>query len=217
MRLGEFIKRYREENNMSMRDFSRRSGISLAYVSLLEKDMHPKTGKPITPSIICVKQVADAIGMDFNRLFSELDCDIRLEQPKINPVVPSVSIPVLSKLEIGVIPNYSIDVRGYIEIPEKLARTSSFIGFKIPDDSMEPRICKGDIVILEQTSNISSGDFVVAIIDDKTVCRKLYFHGDDVLLVPLNHKYEPLIFSCDYNKNPDFRVSGKVVELRAKF
>ena len=51
MTLGEIIKKYRKDNNLSMDAFSERSGISKAYISLLEKNKHPKTGKPITPSI----------------------------------------------------------------------------------------------------------------------------------------------------------------------
>lgn len=51
MTLGEIIKEYRTAHNLSMDAFSEKSGISKAYISLLEKNKHPKTGKPIAPSI----------------------------------------------------------------------------------------------------------------------------------------------------------------------
>ena len=49
MTLGEIIKDYRIKNNLSMDAFSIQSGLSKAYISLLEKNRHPKTGKPISP------------------------------------------------------------------------------------------------------------------------------------------------------------------------
>lgn len=64
MTLGEMIKRYRKENDLSMDAFAKRSGISKAYISLLEKNKHPKTGKPIAPSIQSIKQAADGMNME---------------------------------------------------------------------------------------------------------------------------------------------------------
>ena len=75
MTLGELIKEYRSKNNLSMDAFADKSGISKAYISLLEKNKHPKTGKPISPSIQCIKQAADAMNIDFNILFSKIDAD----------------------------------------------------------------------------------------------------------------------------------------------
>lgn len=79
MTLGYIIKKYRDEHKMSMDAFSERSGISKAYISLLEKNKHPKTGRPIAPSIQCIKQVASGMNMDFNDLFSMLDGNVSLD------------------------------------------------------------------------------------------------------------------------------------------
>lgn len=37
MTLGELVKKYRTEHELSLRDFSRLSGISNGYISMLEK------------------------------------------------------------------------------------------------------------------------------------------------------------------------------------
>lgn len=76
MTLGEIIKSYRITNDLSMDAFSERSGISKSYISLLEKNRHPKTGKEIAPSLQCIKQAADGMNMDFNILFSMLDGNV---------------------------------------------------------------------------------------------------------------------------------------------
>lgn len=78
MTLGDIIKDYRVEHGMSMDAFSEKSGISKAYISLLEKNKHPKTGKSIAPSIQCIKQAADAMNIEFNTLFSKIESDVSL-------------------------------------------------------------------------------------------------------------------------------------------
>lgn len=78
MTLGDLIKKYRTDNELSMAEFASKSGLSKAYISLLEKNKHPKTGKEITPSIDVIKKVADAIGMDFDDVFSSIDSTTKI-------------------------------------------------------------------------------------------------------------------------------------------
>lgn len=78
MTLGDFIHKYRKENKLSMDEFAIKSGLSKAYVGLLEKNKHPKTGKEITPSIDIIKKVADAIGMGFDELFNSIDSTTKI-------------------------------------------------------------------------------------------------------------------------------------------
>lgn len=79
MTLGEIIKDYRQTHSLSMDEFSRYSGLSKAYISLLEKNKHPKTGKPIIPSLSTIRRVGVAMGMSFDDLFSKLDSDTLVE------------------------------------------------------------------------------------------------------------------------------------------
>ena len=80
MKLGDVIYSYRKRNNMSMDEFAKRSGISKAYISLLEKGNHPVSGKPIIPSVKTIKKAAYAMSVNFEELFSSLDQDISVEE-----------------------------------------------------------------------------------------------------------------------------------------
>ena len=73
MNLGEIIKKFRDDNELSMDKFAKMSGLSKAYISVLEKNKRPKTGKPVTPSIPVIKNVAEAINMSFDELFNMLE------------------------------------------------------------------------------------------------------------------------------------------------
>ncbi|MCP9190914.1 helix-turn-helix domain-containing protein [Streptococcus agalactiae] len=73
MHLGKYIKKYRDTNNLSMAEFAKESGISKAYVSILEKNRDPRNGKEIIPSIPIIKKVSDTIGISFDDLLNSLD------------------------------------------------------------------------------------------------------------------------------------------------
>lgn len=83
MTLGDLIKDYRMEHGLSMDAFAKKSGLSKAYISLLEKNKHPKTGKEIVPSIEIIKKVADAIGKDFDVVFNSIDSTTKIVVSRI--------------------------------------------------------------------------------------------------------------------------------------
>ena len=90
MRLGQIIKKYRDKNKMSMEDFARKSGISKAYIGLLEKGKHPKTNKPIMPSIDIIRKASVGMAMDFDTLFNMLDEEVTLHDFDFNILIPSL-------------------------------------------------------------------------------------------------------------------------------
>lgn len=73
MHLGEIIKEYRDKNKLSMDKFAKMANVSKAYISVLERNQRPKTGKPVIPSIPVIKNVAEAMNMSFDDLFNMLE------------------------------------------------------------------------------------------------------------------------------------------------
>lgn len=72
MHVGDFIKKYREEHNLSMQDFANLTGLSKAYVGMLEKVYNPETQKPISPSVDKMNQIAKGMGMSLDELLVHL-------------------------------------------------------------------------------------------------------------------------------------------------
>lgn len=217
MTLGDIIKNYRVAHELSMDDFSKISGISKAYISLLEKNRHPKTGKPIAPSIQCIKQAADAMNMDFNILFSQIDGDITVSESK-SVSKKGFSINVLGRVAAGIPIEAITDIIDTEEITEELAKTGTFFGLKIKGNSMEPRILDGDIVIVRQQSDAENGDIVIATVNgDDATCKRLRKYRDGIELISNNPSYEPMYYSNEEIESKPVRIIGKVVELRGKF
>lgn len=221
MTLGDIIKEYRTSHKISMGTFSDMSGISKAYISLLEKNKHPKTGKPISPSIQCIKQAADAMGIDFNTLFERIDGTVSLTPNKEEskpPAKKGTLINIYGRVAAGIPLEMIEDVIDTEEIPEDMAKTGSFFGLQIHGDSMEPKISDGDIVIVRQQDDAESGDIVIATVNGTdATCKRLRKYRDGIELISTNPSYEPMFFSNQEIKAKPVRIIGRVIELRAKF
>jgi len=85
MKLGEIIKKYRENNDLSLNDMAIRSGFSKTYISMLENDYNPSTKKAIIPSAITLKKCSAAMNMSLDELVKMLD-----PNQKIN-LIPNIS------------------------------------------------------------------------------------------------------------------------------
>lgn len=81
MKLGEWLKMYRDRNNMTMQDLAAACGFSKAYIGMLEKSINPTTGKPVSPTIQTLDKIAKGTGQDIDSLLKYLDDD----QPVIIP------------------------------------------------------------------------------------------------------------------------------------
>lgn len=68
MTLGECIKEYRENKGLSQRQFADMCGLSNAYISILEKNVNPKTGEAPSPTYAVFSKIASAMGIGIQDL-----------------------------------------------------------------------------------------------------------------------------------------------------
>ncbi|MBF7051057.1 XRE family transcriptional regulator [Streptococcus sp. HF-2466] len=92
MKLGELLKSYRSEHKLSMDAFCELSDLTKGYISMLEKNEHPKSKKPIVPSYETIEKIAKGMQISAEDLIDMLDDD---QEIQINATPP-----VLSKSEI---------------------------------------------------------------------------------------------------------------------
>ena len=223
MTLGEIIKAYRDEHELSMDSFAEKSGISKAYISLLEKNKHPKTGKPITPSIITIKQAADGMNMDFNILFNMIDGDVRISNAptddgafdgysNIHPISKS-SLPVLGSIACGNPIYMDEQIEFYVDTVQDLH--ADFVLIAKGDSMTGARIYDGDLVFVRKQNTVENGDLAVIAIDDEATLKRYFFYKDRNLLIlkPENPQFEDLIYSGD--ELEQIRILGKAVSFQS--
>ena len=73
MRFGKLIQTYIKYNHMTYRQFGDLCRLSPGYLSMLINDKNPRTGKPPIPSLTAYMNVARAMGMTLDELFSTID------------------------------------------------------------------------------------------------------------------------------------------------
>lgn len=150
--------------------------------------------------------------------FGVSKADLVEEHPKQSSFSKGVVINVYGKVAAGIPMEAIEDILDTEEISLELAKTGEFFGLQIDGDSMEPRMKKGDIVIVRKQEDAETGDVVIATINGSdATCKRLRKYRDGIELISTNPSYEPMFFSTEDIKNKPVRIIGKVVELRAKF
>ena len=215
MQLYENIKRRRNELNMTQTELAQKTGYS-------DKSMIAKIEKgTVDIPISKIDEFAKALRISPGDLMGSPEKNptaIILEVSSRETKTQAIRIPVLGDVAAG-IPLYAVEnIIDYEEIPAGLANQGQFFGLRIKGDSMEPRICDGDVVIVKKQEDADSGDIVIACINgDSATCKRLVRYPDQIILMPLNSKYDPIVFTMDDVKNAPLTIIGKVIELRGKF
>lgn len=79
MKLGELLKSYRTEHKLSMDAFCELSDLTKGYISMLEKNEHPKSKKPIVPSYDTIEKIAKGMQISTENLIDMLDDDQEIQ------------------------------------------------------------------------------------------------------------------------------------------
>lgn len=97
MELKDIIKDYRDENNLTQREFAAKcKDISHAYIAVIEKDISPATGKPPRPSMEKLTSIAHGMGMELDELLEKMNgkktvtLHAGLTPPTLDPRLSSV-------------------------------------------------------------------------------------------------------------------------------
>lgn len=79
MKLGEIIKKYRLENNLTTAELATKCNLSKGYISMLENNFKPSgRKKDITPSLEAIKKISVGTGIEFDTLLATIDGEVSL-------------------------------------------------------------------------------------------------------------------------------------------
>lgn len=92
MKLSCVLTDYRDRLQISQRELARRCGLSNSYISFIENEFNPRTGKPIVPTLEQYQKIANGMDMSVQELFEKLDEDSPVQlPPQNNAYTPSTS------------------------------------------------------------------------------------------------------------------------------
>ena len=199
--MGDNIQFYMDRARIERREFA--EAIGVPYSSLTDWI----NGKSY-PRIDKIQLMADYFGIEKADLVESRNTSKRSVARRI---------PVLGRVAAGVPIAMITEVIDFEEISDKLAVLGDIFALAIRGDSMEPRICNGDVVIVRQQNDADSGDIVIATVNgDDATCKRLRKYRDGIELVPLNPAYPTMFFSNEDIADKPVVILGKVIELRGK-
>lgn len=220
MYLGEFIKEYREENDMSMQAFADKCDLSKGYIAMLERNLNSKTGEAIIPSVDTFIKVSRVVGVTLDELLEMVDENqpISISEGKTISSYLSVTnikpaeirtLPVLGRVACGQ-PIFADEEREYITI-EDAPKNVDFILIAKGDSMINAKINDGDYVFIKKQSTVNNGDIAVVIIDDEATLKRVHYDKEKQILqlLPENPAYMPLVYVGEELQN--VQILGKAI------
>lgn len=178
-----------------------------------------------TPKTEVAQKIADYLGVSLdyllgntNSLFNEMVNRVYNVASKGLDFKTENLIPVLGCVRAGY-PMYAEEnIIDYEEISNEMARSGEYFALKVKGDSMIPRFVDGDIVIVKKCETVENGEIAIVMVgQDEATIKKFYRTAVGVQLVATNPNYPAMTFTPEQVDSLPVTISGKVVELRAKF
>ncbi len=191
------------------------------FLGLSQDQLAKKMGYRSRSTIAKIEAGENDISQTKMQVFAEvLQCSVAYLINGENVVMAgnATKIPVLGKVAAGDPIEADENVLDYEEISAEMARSGAYFGLQIKGDSMEPRICEGDVVIVRRQPDVDSGEIaIVRINGNDAVCKKVMKYDAGISLVSFNPAYEPMFFTKEEMNSLPVTIVGRMVELRGKF
>ena len=137
-----------------------------------------------------------------------------------NPEQPikGVRVPVLGNVPAGIPLEAITDILDYEEISPAIAACGEYFALRIKGDSMAPRICDGDVVIVKKESAVDSGDVAIVMVNgNEATCKEILISNAGLTLIGWNvAAFSPMFFTKEDVEKLPVKVIGRVVEVRIK-
>ncbi len=217
MTLGAFIKTYREKHRISQRQFALACGLANGYISMLESEINPNTKVPITPNIMSLKKIANAMGISLQELILSVeDMPVELSELVDSPsnlngtrAVRSKRLPMLGNVACGEPIFASEQCDTYVDVESDL--DADFCLTAQGDSMINARIFAGDILFVKKQSMVNDGDIAVVLIEDEATVKRVYYDRENniITLISENPMYKPMRY--EGTMLDQIRILGKVV------
>lgn len=199
MNLGEKIKNRRQELKLSLEDVATALGVNRSTVLRYETDAIKKMPIDIIEPLAKVLQCSPEYLMGWEDMV-----DIPLPSPE-----PMTDIRVYSPLCCGSGGFVEDNIIGKVTVPKSMLPKGKkdFFGQYAMGESMSGKeIHDGDLLIFskEPCENGDVGCFCVD--ENEAMCKTLRIVGNQIMLMPANDKFEPVIVDAE-----TFRCVGKLV------
>lgn len=218
------LKKALDYNNMKPVELANKTGINKSLISnYLSGSFKAKQNK--LDVIARVLNVSEAwlmgydVDMDREWFEEKEPSELTIDNARyIETTTKTIKIPLLGKVPAGVPIEAIEDLLGYEEIPMSMLRNGNdYFALKVEGDSMYPEYMSGDIIIVRQQPDCCSGDDCIVMVNgDDATFKRVVKQEKNIILKPLNSKYEPYVFSEYDIMTKPVKIIGIAIEVRRK-
>ncbi len=206
---GALIRQIRKEKGWTLADVEGKTGLSRAYLSLIERDVRP-------PTLKILRRIAQAFEMDYRELLTgeeqseSLGQRVERLENLLKEGLPVKPIPVLNRIPAGFPQAYTDKdyptgyADQYVSLPDVMDLNA--FALKVEGDSMSPRLKPGDIIIISPNRQWESGDIVVLKVEEEVSVKRIFQKETTLVLQSFNPESTPLILPVN-----EVQILGKVI------
>ena len=226
MKISTRIKQVMKERGMTQSELSKESGISKSTLSEWLNDKYePKQNSiyilsqtlGVSPTWLMGLDVDKENELDISEIYNQLNKPRKnkvynyaehelKEQNKVINLKETQVVYLNSKLSAGTgildldpADTKEIEYNGYVPKHD--------LAFLVDGNSMEPTFQNGEVVFVERTPDIHSGQFIAVQVNEEAFIKKAYIEDERLRLVSLNKDYEDIYA----DGHDDIRVIGRVI------
>ena len=200
---AERLRELRNEKKMTMKDLADKLSLTEQAISMYERNER-------RPNFEKLEEIADFFNIDMNYLLGKSiiknSYAHEFREITIDKLIRKIPLyDFISCGEGGFVDDNIID---YVSLPASMfsARKEYFAQYAKGNSMANANINDGDLIIFEKTSTITNGMIGCFCIDDNTAtCKRLSISNDQIILLPENPSYSPIIVSVE-----SFKCIGKL-------
>ena len=223
MTIGDIIKKYRELHGLTIDEFVKNSKLTKGYISMLENNLNPSTGKPIKPSVTKTKIIADIMGLSLTEILEMVDESTEItvyedekkdnlsQYDNIMPITTK-KVPLLGQIACGKPIYANEDRESYIEVGTDIK--ADFCLKATGDSMINARIFDGDIVFIRKQPTVENGEIAAVIIDDSATLKRVFYHPEtDILELKAENPKYPVQTYTNEQLN-QIKILGKAIAFQ---
>lgn len=152
----------------------------------------------IEPGALAIGRIADALGVSTD----EILCRVA----KLPPFIPIVrdAVPIVGEIACGQPITAQQNIEGFAELPDGVVAD---FALRCKGESMVPTFQPGDLALIRQQPEVEPGQIAAVGVDGEATLKRLYNHGDGVVLVADNPAFPPQV----YPASADVTIFGLAV------
>lgn len=201
---AERLKAARQRKGISQSQMAVQLGTGITRSGVAKWETAAETAEPEYETLV---QLADFLGVTVPYLLG-LTERMDPERPIANliPVEAMRRVPVLGAIAAGQ-PVLAVEEVGEtIALPADMLPTGEVFALRVRGDSMiEEQIYDGDLALIEQTPVVPDKAIAAVLVDDEATLKTVRFLDDNIVLMPANATYRPMIYRPD-----EVRILGKL-------